>query len=223
MTLNIDAHAAPAAPRKRPRFAFAIATVLGVGNAPKAPGTFGSLAGIVLAIVTNPVSLFALMGGYAMGQGGFGVDAPIFRGHPAPFLLLVPSLIAIAVVAALGVWSGSQVARYAGTKDPRYVVIDEVSGMQLTLVLAIMPLGAPTQLLPSDNALFFALYSALSLLNWKYLLAGFVLFRLFDIVKPFPCRQLEKLPDGWGIMADDWMAGIYAAILLRLALHFGLL
>lgn len=52
---------------------------------------------------------------------------------------------------------------------------------------------------------------------------GFLLFRLFDIWKPFPIRRLEKLPGGWGIMADDWLAGIYAAILLRLALHFNLL
>jgi phosphatidylglycerophosphatase A len=47
-----------------------------------------------------------------------------------------------------------------------------------------------------------------------------VFFRLFDIWKPFPLRRLENLPGGWGIMADDWMAGVYAAILLRLALHF---
>jgi phosphatidylglycerophosphatase A len=58
---------------------------------------------------------------------------------------------------------------------------------------------------------------------WPSLLAGFVLFRLFDIWKPWPIRKLEKLPGGWGIMADDWLAGIYAAILLRLALHFNLL
>jgi phosphatidylglycerophosphatase A len=60
-------------------------------------------------------------------------------------------------------------------------------------------------------------------LKWTVLLAGFLLFRLFDIWKPFPIRRLEKLPGGWGIMADDWLAGIYAAILLRLALHFNLL
>jgi phosphatidylglycerophosphatase A len=76
--------------------------------------------------------------------------------------------------------------------------------------------------LPTENASVFALYSGFTLLNWKYLLLGFLLFRLFDIWKPFPVRRLEKLPRGWGIMADDWMAGIYAAILLRVALHFGL-
>ena len=66
----------------------------------------------------------------------------------------------------------------------------------------------------------FALYTGMSILNWKFLLAGLLLFRLFDISKPFPCRRLETLPGGWGIMADDWMAGVYAAICLRLALHF---
>jgi phosphatidylglycerophosphatase A len=60
-------------------------------------------------------------------------------------------------------------------------------------------------------------------LNWKSWLLGFILFRAFDIWKPFPARQLEHLPGGWGIMADDWMAGIYAAIVLRVALHFRVL
>ena len=53
--------------------------------------------------------------------------------------------------------------------------------------------------------------------NWKYLLLGFILFRVFDIWKPWPVRQAEKLPGGWGIMADDWVAGIYAALGLWLA------
>jgi len=52
------------------------------------------------------------------------------------------------------------------------------------------------------------------ILNWKYLLLGFILFRVFDIWKPFPARQAESLPGGWGIMADDWVAGIYAALVL---------
>ena len=148
---------------------------------------------------------------------------PMFRGHTAPALLLIPSLVALVTVGLLGVWSSSSTATYAGLKDPQHVVVDEVSGMHLTLVLAIMPVGLPTGLLPADEATVFGLYSAFSLLNWKYLLLGFILFRVFDIWKPWPIRRLEKLPGGWGIMADDWMAGIYAAILLRVALHFGLL
>lgn len=177
--------------------------------------------GIAVAILTHPVSLLTLFGSLITHNEAF-FSIPTFHGEPAPFLLLVPSIVAVVLIGLVGVWSATRSAQYAGIEDPQYVVIDEVSGMHLTLVLAIMPLGLPTHLLPADNASVFALYSAYSLLNWKYLLAGFILFRIFDIWKPFPVRQLEKLPGGWGIMADDWMAGIYAAILLRLALHFRL-
>ncbi len=222
MTATLSAAPAADAPRKKPRLALAIATVLGLGYIPKAPGTFGSLVGIAAAILTHPVSLITLVG-ILFFEGGLGIDVPMFNGHAAPVLLLVPSLVALLVVGFAGVWSSSRVSDYAQTSDPQYVVIDEVSGMFLTLVLAIMPIGLPTRLVPNDEASVFALYSAFSLLNWKYLLLGFILFRVFDIWKPWPARQLEKLPGGWGIMADDWMAGIYAAILLRVALHFGLL
>ncbi len=223
MTPNTDAASAGAPQRKKPHLALALATALGVGYIPKAPGTFGALAGIVVAILTNPISLIAIAGALFFHGGiGIGIDIPMVNGRAAPVLLLVPSLVALLAVALIGVWSSSRAAAYAGLSDPQYVVIDEVSGMHLTLVLAIMPLSLPTHLIPADQASVFALYSAFSLLNWKYLLAGFILFRVFDIWKPFPVRQLEKLPRGWGVMADDWMAGIYAAILLRLALHFGL-
>jgi phosphatidylglycerophosphatase A len=222
MTPNAEGNAAPTTQRKKPRLALAIATAFGVGYIPKAPGTFGSLIGIVVAILTHPVSLLVTVGAVFF-QGGMGFDLPVFMGHSAPVLLLVPSLIVLLVLGFTGVWSSSRAAEYAGIGDPQYVVIDEVSGMHLTLVLALMPVGLPTFLIPSDEASVFALYSAFSLLNWKYLLLGFILFRVFDIWKPWPIRRLEKLPGGWGIMADDWMAGIYAAILLRVALHFGLL
>jgi phosphatidylglycerophosphatase A len=88
--------------------------------------------------------------------------------------------------------------------------------------LPLLPVAIP-HLTAHPEMSIYGLFFALSLLNWKYLLLGFILFRVFDIWKPWPIRSLEKLPGGWGIMADDWMAGIYAAILLRVALHFGLL
>jgi phosphatidylglycerophosphatase A len=222
MTPNIEATAAPQALTKKPRLALAIATAFGVGYIPKAPGTFGSLVGIILTVLTHPISLLIIVGKLFF-HGGPGIDIPTFRGYSAPVLFLVPSLVALMIVALLGVWSSSRAATYAGLDDPQYVVIDEVSGMHLTLVLALMPVGLPTRLLPAGDASVFALYSAFSLLNWKYVLMGFILFRVFDIWKPWPIRRLEKSPGGWGIMADDWMAGIYAAILLRVALHFGLL
>jgi phosphatidylglycerophosphatase A len=220
MTTNPDGGAPTEAVRRKPRLALAIATAFGVGYIPKAPGTFGSLVGIIVAIITHPISLLDFLAVVVLRYGGVGIDMPMLNGHPAPYLLLVPPAIAVLVVACLGVWSAGRVAEYAGTKDPQYVVVDEVSGMHLTLLLGILPWGLPTHLLAGDQASVFALYSAFSLLNWKYLLVGFILFRVFDIWKPWPIRRLEKLPGGWGIMADDWMAGIYAAILLRLALHF---
>jgi phosphatidylglycerophosphatase A len=123
-------------------------------------------------------------------------------------------------VGLLGVWSASRVAVYARGKDPEHIVIDEVSGQQLTLWLGLMPLFLPSTVVRNPDFVGRTFLFVNNLLNWKFLLLGFILFRVFDIWKPFPIRRLEKLPRGWGIMADDWMAGIYAAILLRVAVHF---
>ncbi len=92
-----------------------------------------------------------------------------------------------------------RVAQFTGQKDPQFVVIDEVSGQLITY----LGLGTAAP-------------------NWKYLLLGFILFRAFDIWKPFPARQAESLPGGLGIMADDWIAGIYAALGLWIARAMGL-
>ncbi len=96
---------------------------------------------------------------------------------------------------ALGIPAASRVARATGKGDPSFVVIDEVAGQMLTLV------GVP--------------------LHWKSLLAGLILFRAFDIVKPFPLRRLERLPGGVGIVVDDLGAGVYALAVLQLMLHYG--
>ncbi|HEV2306789.1 MAG TPA: phosphatidylglycerophosphatase A [Candidatus Acidoferrales bacterium] len=110
-----------------------------------------------------------------------------------------PSAVLVAlVVAVVGVAAASRVAKFTGKTDPQIVVIDEVSGQFLTYLLALAPL------------------------NWKYLLLGFILFRGFDVWKPFPARQAESLPGGWGIMADDWIAGIYAAMGIWIARALGL-
>jgi phosphatidylglycerophosphatase A len=137
-------------------------------------------------------------------------------------LPLVCALGLLVILGAIGVWSSFRAAEFSGIKDPQFVVIDEVAGQHLTLLLPLIPIALPHLTEHMDFSAY-AIFFTLSLVNWKYLLLGFVLFRVFDIWKPFPVRQLEKLPHGWGIMADDWMAGIYAAILLRVALHLGLL
>jgi phosphatidylglycerophosphatase A len=204
-------------PAAKPLFAYAVATVLGTGYLKPGPGTWGSLVGLLIAVVSHPFTWFLLLGKGI--EVAVGKTAPLLTGFGGSLVLLVPSVAVWLLLALLGVRTSSDVSQYAGTKDPQFVVIDEVSGVHLTLILALAPV-APMLFLRPEDAATFALYSGMSILNWKFLLAGFLLFRLFDIAKPFPCRRLEKLPGGWGIMADDWMAGVYAAICLRLALHF---
>lgn len=145
-----------------------LATGLGVGLSPIMPGTIGALWGLPLA--------------YGLG--------------------LVPSaigeLVAIAVLALVGVPICASAARRLGKKDPGAVVFDEIVAMPVALF------GHAAD----DPAV---------------LAVGFLFFRLFDILKPPPVRQVERLPDGWGIMADDLVAGVYANLCLWLASWSGLL
>ncbi len=219
------------AAKEKPGFALAVATALGVGYAPKAPGTFGSLVGVITAMLTalfflrpsHVRDLFSqerLMESTLMDHHFLVPGADI---HNAQLIVPVTSAVLLVLLLSLvGVWSAGKAARFAGIEDPQFVVIDEVAGQHITLILPLIPIAMPHLATHMDFS-DYAIYAALSLLNWKYLLAGFVLFRLFDIWKPFPIRSLEKLPGGWGIMADDWLAGVYAAILLKVALHFSLL
>jgi phosphatidylglycerophosphatase A len=98
-------------------------------------------------------------------------------------------LIAILLLLAPAIWASTRTARLLDRKDPSVVVVDEVLGQWVTL------LGATA-------------------LRWKSFCAAFLLFRLFDIWKPWPVRNFEKLPEGVGIVADDLAAGIYGALIL---------
>jgi phosphatidylglycerophosphatase A len=209
----------PVPPPTNPHFALFVATVGGLGYFPKAPGTLGSLVGLVLALL--PWWIF------------FGVPAAIVAaGHGASIFLAASSsyfdpflwtqIVLALFTAGVGVWASDRVSKRFLEKDPQYVVIDEVSGQHLTLLLGC---GVPIwwkAAQPIWNATPLGLITLRSALNWKYLLLGFILFRVFDIWKPFPARQAESLHGGWGIMADDWIAGIYAAIGLWLARAAGL-
>jgi len=118
--------------------------------------------------------------------------------HALPLAASTPTAIALALVVILvGIPAATQVARASAAKDPQFVVIDEVAG-QIVALIAV-PVA------------------------WKSFLAGFILFRAFDIVKPPPVRQLEKIPEGAGIVLDDVAAGIYALVVMQLLLHFGFL
>jgi phosphatidylglycerophosphatase A len=110
----------------------------------------------------------------------------------APWMLL--ALAALAT--PLGIWAAGRTAIVTGKKDPQLVVLDEVLGQWIAL-------------------------AAIPAWSWQWALAAFVLFRLFDITKPWPVRQLEALPGGTGIVADDLGAGVYAAAVARVVLLAG--
>ncbi len=139
-----------------------LATGLGVGYAPVAPGTFGSIFGLLLWLV--------------------------LPGQP------VAQAAAIAAIFAAGVWSAGLAEEHFKGTDPGPVVIDEVMGMLVTLFLN--PVG------------------------WGGALLGFFLFRAFDVLKPYPANRFEKLHGGLGIMADDFMAAVYANLVLRVVMVF---
>ena len=221
MTPNNSATSTADIRGNKPRFAFTFATALGVGYIPKAPGTFGALVGALIPAVAAYFWLLSL--GRFSGRAIYSAVAAASEvtGSTPSSLFPVLSFLGFFLISSVGVWSAGRVAAYAGVEDPQYVVIDEVSGQQLALVLPLIPVAIPHFAARPDLSIY-GLFYAFSLVNWKYLLLGFILFRVFDIWKPFPIRRLEKLPGGWGIMADDWMAGVYAAIFLRLALHFNL-
>ena len=136
------------------------------------------------------------------GPGTWGSAATVLLwaalAHTLPPALRLPVVVVLAILTILiGIPAATRVARSAAVKDPQFVVIDEVAG-QLIALFAV-PLA------------------------WKTFLAGFILFRVFDILKPPPVRQLERLPEGTGIVLDDVAAGIYALVVMQLLLHSGLL
>jgi phosphatidylglycerophosphatase A len=144
--------------------------------------------------MTSLAVLVATAGGVgrvriAPGTAGSAVGLAIYLGtRHLPELWQVGSCVAIC---AIGVWASGVAARHFASKDPGAVVIDEVAGQLLTYLL--IPLSAAGAIV------------------------GFVIFRIFDIIKPWPANRLESLPGGWGVMADDLMAAVYGHIVLRLA------
>jgi len=147
-----------------------IATGLGSGYFPVAPGTAGSALGLALVIAFRQTSLDALG-------------------------LAVTLAACAALLFVVGVWSAGKAEKVFGRVDPGQVVIDEVAGQILTFV-------------------------ATPRVAWMGLIVGFILFRAFDIVKPFPARRAERLPGGWGIMVDDVVAGLYSLMVLVVLGHF---
>lgn len=145
----------------RERIVSIIATFFYVGYLPFIPGTFGSLAGVVV---------------YYLIKGN-----------------IITYISVVSFLAVLGFLAAGQAERIFNVKDPRYVVIDEVVGMLLSLLF-----------LPYDL---------------KVVIMGFFVFRLMDTLKPYPIGLIERLHGGKGIMGDDVMAGIYTNIILQAVLR----
>jgi phosphatidylglycerophosphatase A len=149
--------------------------------------------------VTRAAIFIATVGyiGYApVAPGTFGSAAGL-----AVFVLLraigISWLEPLAIVAifAVGAWAGNVAERYFGGIDPGPVVIDEVLGMLITLMFVPV--------------------------TWAGALVGFFVFRVLDIVKPWPARQMESLHGGVGVMADDAMAAVYGNVIMWLAVWYG--
>lgn len=160
---NIQLH--PPA-EKKTLWAWAIGTFFGAGLLKPGPGTYGSVAAVVLWFLA--AHLFPM----------------------SSLSLTIGTIIAAIIVTLIGIPAATIVARESGREDPGHVVIDEVAG-QLIALIAI----------PAD---------------WQHAALSLLLFRLFDILKPPPIRQLERLPEGTGIMLDDVAAGILALIVAQL-------
>jgi len=154
-----------------PLWATLVATFFGVGRLHPGPGTWGSAATVLLWwLVAHKIAIAW-----------------------QPWIALFLAMVAVLA----GIPAATRVARAIGSKDPQFVVIDEVAGQLVTLI------AAPVA--------------------WQSLLLGFILFRGFDIVKPPPVRLLERLPEGAGIVIDDIGAGLYALMVMQVVLHIGLL
>jgi phosphatidylglycerophosphatase A len=154
--------AAPGA-SKRTLWAWALATWFGAGYLKPGPGTYGSVAAVVLWFLA--ANLF----------------------HPTRIVLTEATWIAAGVTLVVGIYASDIVARESTRKDPGFVVIDEVCGQLVALAL-MRP-------------------------DWPHALIALVLFRLFDIWKPWPIRRIEALPGGAGIMLDDFAAGLLALVI----------
>ncbi len=167
--------------------ALALATC-GVGYMPLAPGTWGSAVGVGIYLLLRRAFEWSLpFHDSPTSEAYFRAFSEAIHLRFATLLLVVVLIISLA-----GVWAATRAESVLGRKDPGAVVVDEVAGQLITF-------------------LFISFYSP-----WWVIAAGFFLFRAFDIWKPYPVRRLESLESGLGIMADDVLAGIYAAIVLSL-------
>ena len=162
-------------------FALAV-TTWGVGYLPLAPGTWGSMVGVLIYLVFGWLEDSLSADFVAKDWNEAQIKAWIHAGNLFVFLLFC----------LLGIWAASRATKLFKHKDPSQAVVDEVIG-QLIVFLFI----------PFDT-------------HWYFVASGFLLFRLFDIWKPYPIDSLQSLPSGIGVCADDILAGVYGGACLSL-------
>jgi len=162
-------------------FALAV-TTFGVGYLPLAPGTWGSIVGVLIYLLFGWLedSFSANFG--ASGWTAAQIAAWVHAGN----------LILFLAFCLLGIWAANRATILFGKKDPQEAVVDEVIG-QLIVFLFV----------PFDT-------------HWYFVLSGFILFRVFDIWKPYPIDSLQNLPAGIGVCADDILAGVYGGTCLSI-------
>jgi len=168
--------------------ALALATC-GVGYFPIAPGTMGALLGAAIFLAAYSGLWRGFPEPYFTEQNLHDPDRLLYLIHSSADIRLAALLILIGLISLVGIWAAARAEKVIHKKDPSLVVIDEVAGQMIALLY--IPFQAHT---------------------WWSILSAFILFRAFDIWKPYPIRRLEALESGLGIMADDVLAGIYALI-----------
>jgi phosphatidylglycerophosphatase A len=152
--------------KKKTLWAWAVGTFFGAGLLKPGPGTYGSIAAVLLWYAAAHLL------------------------HPPQIPLAIGTAVAAVIATLVGIPAATIVARESGREDPGHVVIDEVAGQLIALIA-----------MPAD---------------WRHAALSLILFRLFDILKPPPIRQLERLPTGTGIMLDDLAAGLFALVIAQL-------
>ena len=187
-----DRPSASPATGKKTLWAWAVGTFCGVGLLKPGPGTWGSVAAMLLwmacVIFLHPSTSHV----WSLSEAHpnyFWSDSGVLLSSYA-----LATLFATMLATAIGIPAATRVAQESGREDPGHVVIDEVAGQWLTLV-ACKP-------------------------EWPHALLALALFRLFDITKPWPIRKLEALAGGWGIMLDDLGAGLLGLVVLTIIQHW---
>jgi phosphatidylglycerophosphatase A len=152
---------------------------------------------LALSIATCGVGYLPLAPGTFGSLVAVGIFLLLARTTP-PNALVAVVLITIVVVTFVGIWAATRTEQLSGRKDPGKVVVDEVAGQ----FIALFPLT------------LFTRWSTLSVI------VSFILFRFFDIVKPYPANRLQELHGGAGVMFDDLVAGVYGAVIVSIMLRF---